>query len=323
MASFFTPPSLFAAALLLSAAPVFGAVDFAKQVQPVMEKKCYNCHRAAHEEEGKMKKPKGGIELDSLVGIQKGNDDGKILEPGQPDKSRMYVSTTLPKDDDKFMPPKGDPLTEEEKAMLKTWIQEGANFGEWKAATKAAPVAGATADSPVAHVAVERVDPYAALAKDLKPAEPDVFKKIESAGGRALPLAQNNPLLRVDFLMTRLNTTDTALAPLEAAKDQITQLELGETKITDAGLANVGKLTRLTRLDLHKTEVGDAGLAHLTGLENLWYLNLYGTKVTDAGLKSLAGLKKLQNIYLWQSQVTEAGVNELQKELPTAKIIWK
>jgi len=30
------------------------------------------------------------------------------------------------------MPPKGDPLTNEEKELLKEWIDEGASFGGWK-----------------------------------------------------------------------------------------------------------------------------------------------------------------------------------------------
>jgi hypothetical protein len=36
------------------------------------------------------------------------------------------------------MPPEGkaDPFTDEEKALLKKWIDEGANFGAW---TKKAP----------------------------------------------------------------------------------------------------------------------------------------------------------------------------------------
>ena len=30
------------------------------------------------------------------------------------------------------MPPKGDPLTKDEIEALKSWIQQGAKFGDWK-----------------------------------------------------------------------------------------------------------------------------------------------------------------------------------------------
>ena len=50
---------------------------------------------------------------------------------------------------------------------------------------------------------------------------------------------------------------------------QIEQLELWESSINDARLADIGGLTRLRTLCLHKTRVGDKGLANLKGLPAL------------------------------------------------------
>jgi YHS domain-containing protein len=102
-------------------------------------------------------------------------------------------------------------------------------------------------------------------------------------------------------------------------------LDLANSQISDAGLANLAGLKNLTRLHLENTGVGDAGLAHLKGLTNLEYLNLYNTQVTDAGLANLTGLKNLKKLYLWQSKVTEAGAAELQKSLPEVAVNlgWK
>ena len=43
----------------------------------------------------------------------------------------------------------------------------------------------------------------------------------------------------------------------------VTVVRLRETRITDAGLVHLGKITTLKRLHLEKTAVTDAGLQHL------------------------------------------------------------
>ena len=69
--------------------------------------------------------------------------------------------------------------------------------------------------------------------------------------------------------------------------DRVLDVSLCETTITDAGLADLRKLSNLTTLSLEGTDITDAGLAHLRELTNLRYLILERTGVTDAGAKSL------------------------------------
>jgi hypothetical protein len=57
--------------------------------------------------------------------------------------------------------------------------------------------------------------------------------------------------------------------------------------ITDAGLENIAKLTRLKHLDLTDTPITDAGLKHLERLHRLEMLSLVGTNVTEAGVQQL------------------------------------
>ena len=111
-------------------------VDFEKQIFPIFKAKCLKCHAKEHEDGGKIKKPKGGLRLDSAEMIKKGGkeDKEKCLVAGKSADSTIYVATTLPSTDDKAMPPdgKGDPLTAAEKELLKKWIDGGADFGAWK-----------------------------------------------------------------------------------------------------------------------------------------------------------------------------------------------
>lgn len=102
-----------------------GSIDYFKQVQPILEAKCTECHRGT--------KAKGGLRLDSLADALKGGkSDGAAVEPGKPDHSALIARISTD-DEDEIMPPKGKPLTKEEIALLTTWIQEGAIWPEIQA----------------------------------------------------------------------------------------------------------------------------------------------------------------------------------------------
>ena len=102
-----------------------GSVDFFKDVQPLIESKCIECHRGP--------KAKGGLRLDSLVDARKGGkSDGAAITPAKPEESALLARVSS-KDSDEMMPPKGDRLTAKDVAMLTTWIREGASWPEFKA----------------------------------------------------------------------------------------------------------------------------------------------------------------------------------------------
>jgi hypothetical protein len=61
-------------------------------------------------------------------------------------------------------------------------------------------------------------------------------------------------------------------------------LSLGDTQVTDEGVAKLSGLSRLNRLSLLGTDISDTGLEHLQGLPNLQQVMLHGTHVSDAGL---------------------------------------
>jgi hypothetical protein len=109
---------------------------------------------------------------------------------------------------------------------------------------------------------------------------------------------------------------DKALAELAPVAPHLAWVDLARSKVTDAGLATVGKMAALERLHLENTAITDAGLAQLEGLSNLEYLNLYGTKVTDAGIAKLAANKALKKLFVWQTGVTKDGAKKLETAVP-------
>ena len=114
------------------AIPSLSAVDFKKDVEPIIKEYCVKCH-IPRIYKGRKKKPAGGLRLDTAENMLKANEDGdKAIIPGNADKSSFYKLTTLGEDHDDIMPSKGDTLTKAQQEVLKKWIDGGAKFGDWK-----------------------------------------------------------------------------------------------------------------------------------------------------------------------------------------------
>lgn len=312
--------------LLLAAAPVGllrAEVSFEKEILPVLEAKCMECHKAPYEKDGKTVKPKAGLRLDAAWAIHAGSEDGAVVKAGAPSDSPMYVRTTLPVEDDDVMPPKGkaEPLTAAETELMKKWIEEGAKFGEWRGNLEGKPadISNSGEDVPVSEIQ----QLYTKLSEGLAMPEEKIWESVTAAGGRVQRLALTSPLLSVDFRLAATDATDEDILTAKAIAPHIAHLDLSRTAATDAALVLLKETPRLVRLNLSETAIGDAGLANLDGLKELRYLNLHDTQVTDAGLSKIEGIKSLEAVYLWQSKVTEAGVKKLRAALPDAKISFK
>jgi len=310
-------PYIFAVLCLITPATQ-AAVNFEKDLLPVLTKKCIDCHKVPSVVNGQKKDPKAGLRLDASWAILKGSENGPVLTPGAPEKSGMYESVMLPKDDDSHMPSKGDDLTADEIKLLKSWITEGADFGGWVGNTEGMPLGAQTATTKAFKPRPHDLF-YTALEKDVKPLSDDMLAKAKAAGAQVAPVKVESPLVRIDFLTGVSKCNDEKVAAILPLKENIVQLELGRTVITDAALKTIAQLPRLVVLDLRQTKITDAGLESLIGLKKIETLNLYGTEITDAGLKHLAKLKSLKNVYLWQSKATEAGVKQLNAAIPGLK----
>ena len=112
---------------LLAAEPA--KLKYNRDVRPILNEKCFHCHGtdAAHR--------KGDLRLDLRDQAIKPAKSGDIaLVPGKPELSQIIARVELPHDDDDVMPPDkdGKPLTAGEKAILRQWISEGAEYqGHW------------------------------------------------------------------------------------------------------------------------------------------------------------------------------------------------
>lgn len=106
-----------------SKAAASGSVDYFSDVQPLLEGRCYDCHAG--------EKVKGELRLDQRAHAFRGGEyDGPAVVPGDTEKSSLVWRIGEDADED-IMPPKGDPLSPEEVALLTKWIEEGAAWPEF------------------------------------------------------------------------------------------------------------------------------------------------------------------------------------------------
>src|SRR3954468_20274138 len=92
-------------------------VDFARDVQPILKSACYQCHGAD--------KQKAKLRLDAKTIALHGGKSGKAIVPGRVEQSEIFKRITS-RDDDERMPQDREPLTAEQIAVIKTWIEQGA-----------------------------------------------------------------------------------------------------------------------------------------------------------------------------------------------------
>lgn len=97
------------------------AIDFKKDITPIFEKNCYECHSE------KTGKRKAGYVFDDLNTLKLDIQPNGIIVPKSPAESYLMEVITEP-DHKRHMPPKGQ-LSTREIDKLRDWINAGATFG--------------------------------------------------------------------------------------------------------------------------------------------------------------------------------------------------
>ena len=93
-------------------------MDFVRDVRPIFEKHCHECHGE--------KKQKSGLRLDVKAAAMRGGDEhGASIVAGKAKESPLIRLVTS-RDKDERMPPKGDALSAADIATLTAWIDQGA-----------------------------------------------------------------------------------------------------------------------------------------------------------------------------------------------------
>jgi uncharacterized membrane protein len=100
-----------------------GRIDYVRDIQPIFEANCVKCHND--------KKTKGDYRMDAVQHLFAAGETGAApVVAGKSDES-LLVKLIEGKGEyeDSIMPPKGDPLTFQQIALIRRWIDEGAQPG--------------------------------------------------------------------------------------------------------------------------------------------------------------------------------------------------
>ena len=159
-------PVLFTSPALADPPAVKRPIEFGRDVQPILKVACLSCHGPDRQ--------RGGLRLDRKADALAGGDSGAAIIPG---KGAASLLARLPAglDPDRVMPPRGDRLTAEQFGILRTWIDQGADW----------PDDGSTTDDPT---------DWWAFRPLVRPAVPPLADEFRSAA--------NNPIDR--FILAKL-----------------------------------------------------------------------------------------------------------------------
>ncbi len=160
-------------------------IDFGRQIQPILAKRCYACHGPD--------KAEGGLRLNSKEAAFAKLESGTHAITAKDAAKSELLKRVTSREEGVQMPPEGAPLTDSQIALLRRWIDEGA---EWK--------------EHWAFLAPQPQQPP--MVKDVKwvanPIDSFILSKLEQKGFVPAPPADKTALLRrVTFDLTGLPPT--------------------------------------------------------------------------------------------------------------------
>ena len=214
---------------------------FNQVISPIFDSKCVKCHNTG--------KSKGNLMLSSIDKILLGGEKGQIIKSNSSVDSRLYTYLNLPIDDEMHMPPDGNSqLNDNEKELIKLWIDEGADFYNFRKMND---------DNFSKEI-------LSFLPKEIASVDPpnrnDLVKLIENE-------------FRIERISTENNFIDIKYQGKSFKQSYLRLL----SKVSD----------NIKRLDLSFVDLSSIDLSRVDNFENLTYLNLNNTKLTTKKIQKL------------------------------------
>lgn len=178
-----------------------GEVEFFEtQIRPVFADNCISCHG--------LKKQKAGLRLDSRAALIHGSENGPVIVPGKPEKSKLILAINY--GGDPQMPPKGK-LSQKAIDALTVWVKMGVPWPDSSPSSshspprrQGTPSGAASTDAEEAwktHWAFQPVHkPPFPSAKNTcwsnSPIDAWILSQLEGKGLRPAPMADRHTLIR-------------------------------------------------------------------------------------------------------------------------------
>jgi len=221
----------FSIALLATALPLTAAVDFNRDVRPILSDTCFKCHGPGE--------TKGDLRLDSREDAL----DAGVLSPGDVANSEIVARLITDDQEDLMPPPEANKtLTPEQINILKTWIAEGAQYDDhWSFVP------------PKENPGVKSLDDF-------------INKRLKEMELTPLPEAdRRTQIRRVTFDLTGLPPT-----PEEVEAFVNDQSPKAWEKLVDRLLASPHYGERMALAWMDAARYGDTSVMHADGPRDMW-----------------------------------------------------
>jgi len=278
--------------------PVFMAA-----IEPILDDKCYTCHNE--------RKSKGDLVMTSVEQLLAGGENGPIWIPGDAKASPLVQRMHLPLEHDDHMPPEGKAqLTEQEKKLLESWIQAGADLQQ--------PIEDLQPADTLYALVQQFLQEQNTLPKTEKEyvfeaASPAIIAELNTPFRTVQPLAFGSPALAAKIFV-RQAYQPSFLEELTAVKTQLVELNLTNLPITDDELSTIAQFPNLEQLILNGTDITGARLSDLQQCENLQALALSNTAVTREHLQVLKQFPALEEVFVWNTQLEPQQLSDLKAQ---------
>jgi len=218
-------------------------IDFGRDIRPILSEYCIQCHGPDEEHRG------ADLRVDDKAHVFEDRDGITLVVPGDVEASELWARITSTDDDEIMPPPKAKKtMTAKEKALLKTWIEEGAKWDEhWS------------------FVAPEKVE----LSKEMHPIDALVEVGLKEQGLDFSPPADARTLARRMYLdLNGLPPSPEQLATFETAHKADSNKAVNDLKDQLMAQPQYGERMALTWLDAAR--YGDTSVMHADGPRDMW-----------------------------------------------------
>ena len=287
------------------------AVVYKDIVQHTLNMKCVQCHGEERQ--------KGKLRLDAIEAIMAGGKNGDVINVDNLEQSELLKRLFLEENDEHHMPPKEkEQLSGFEKTILQWWIKSGASFDK--------KVADLQPDDKAKQALVEFKNTYAnaekTIVKERTPVDeiPSATRQaLEKDGWVIAEISKDDHHIRAIGFNLEI-PRDQALKKLLPISNQLVELKLTASGVTDKDLSILQGLKNIEKLWLDENQVTDQGIKEISSLPNLIYINLASTGATKSGVENLLKNKTIQSIYLYQTRIDPNEIASLKNNWKAVRI---
>jgi len=258
---------------------------FTSLIQPLLDDKCVKCHND--------KKSKGGLKMHTIESLKQGGKNGYVLNFDKPELSEILIRIHLPEQEKKHMPPSsGKQFSREEINVISQWINQGSSFSQKLNEFKI--------DDNLVRYFFTAEKPFYPK-KNLPQPDGQIIKNIQSKNILILPINKGANFFSISTINFP-DFKDKNLSFLEKIKNNIVNLDLSNSKVTDSIFSNLKSYSNLTVLKLSNTKITGNSINQLSLLPNLKRLYLVNTSFQEKFIGDLLQFKNLENVYLFQEK---------------------